>query len=329
MDIVLSLRSTIATTNNPTSIIVQGNYAYVMSSDAKTIDIFDITKPTNPVLKSNTNLDPLSDLFYISGNYLYVTSSINMGNDAGLFIYDISNPILLNLISHTILSDSSYNIYVFADLAYITTSINEILILDVTNKSNVIEISKTKYFLFTFSGTAINGNLLYSVDQAGSSLNILNLTQLNDLITQGIISSTNIVIRPDRILVKNNLAFIMSYNDNMFVIYDISNPANPVLLCQVGIETPTSIYVENNTAYITSGLNVFQTYDVSKPCPINLLNTAIAGTDITASFVINQTSYVINYTDMTMMIFENTTPFKPKISGLNNFHSPVKLLGEY
>jgi hypothetical protein len=329
MDIVLSLRSTIATSISPTSIIVKGNYAYVMSNQSRTIDIFDITKPTNPVLKSNTNLDPLSDLFYISGNYLYVTSSINMDNDAGLFIYDISNPILLNLISHTILSNSSYNIYVFGDLAYITTSVNEILILDVTNKSNVIEISKTNYFVVDLTIISIKGNYCYSVDQANKTLTIIDLTQLKNPITQGIISYTNIVIRPDRIFIKNNYAYVLSYNDNIFIVVDISNIANPFVKCQIGIETPTSIFVENNIAYITSGINVLQIYDISGPCPINLLNTAIAGTDIASSFVINQTSYVINVTDSTMMIFENTTPFKPKISGLNNFHSPVKLLGEY
>ena len=46
MDIVLTLRSTIATANNPTSIIVKGNYAYVMCNQSRTMDIFDVSTPT-------------------------------------------------------------------------------------------------------------------------------------------------------------------------------------------------------------------------------------------------------------------------------------------
>lgn len=89
--------------NQPVSVVVQGNYAYVASAGSKALEIVDITNRANPVHagafldgQQGVSLEGINTV-RVSGNYAYITTSVFVlgfasSKPASLVVLDISNP---------------------------------------------------------------------------------------------------------------------------------------------------------------------------------------------------------------------------------------------
>ena len=87
-----SLRHGSAQLDGPRKIIIDGNYAYIMSHYGNSLEIVDVSNPNNPTHISSLTQSPAVSLYtpmgmIKHGNYIYLASSTNY-----LVIVDVSNP---------------------------------------------------------------------------------------------------------------------------------------------------------------------------------------------------------------------------------------------
>lgn len=156
-------------------------------------------------------------------------------------------------------------------------------IIDVTNPASPFEVDRV---LGNYTGNSVvhrdfkvhKGHLYMVGDQGTSTLQIADLSYLPD--------SVHVVYDSNALLVKSHNIFVDSVNDRLYhcggtkssgdndlSVFDISNPANPILLidCKDSISWWSStvgyvhdIYVENNIAY-THDLDAMHIIDFTNP----------------------------------------------------------------
>src|SRR5258706_11952430 len=74
--------------NQPKSVFISGNYAFVASFGSNALEILDITDPTAPQHESSLTVNGANSVF-VSGNYAYLTCG---GGFDELQIIDVSDP---------------------------------------------------------------------------------------------------------------------------------------------------------------------------------------------------------------------------------------------
>jgi len=82
-----SATGSVGTGSNPPSVAVAGRYAYVANQGSNTMQVFDVSNPTNPVSVGSVNTGTGPDCVAVAGRYAYVAE------DGGtLQIFDVSTP---------------------------------------------------------------------------------------------------------------------------------------------------------------------------------------------------------------------------------------------
>lgn len=275
--------------DNPQSVFVSGNYAYVVSTDSNSLEIIDISNPSLLVHKSSVvhRVDGI-EMFnpksvFVSGNYAYVVSY----SDA-LEIIDISNP-SLPIHKKTFFSgdDGSrfirpIEIFISGNYAYILAyGSKNVDILDISDPIS----PRYKGFYYINSLVAptslfIRDNYMYLVYAVvGSEIGGLHIIDISDPTTphlKGQITSGEngvSISNPQSVFVSGNYAYITSRGHNAFEIVDISNPENPIHSSVIrdeeggaSLHVPISAVVSGNYAYVAlfngSALEVL---DISNP----------------------------------------------------------------
>ncbi len=133
--------------------------------------------------------------------------------------------------------------------------------------------------------------------------------------------------------VSGNYAYVVSYDDNSLSVFDISDPANPVLSSTVKVQGYTekdwgafSVFVSGSYAYIYDDGGVFLVYDVSDPVnagPILKGKVEIgprdkyeaADTARGGVFVEGIIAYVVDYVSDGLTIIDVSNKTKPAIIG--------------
>jgi hypothetical protein len=228
--------------NDPDSVYVSGNYAYVASVGSNALEIVDVTNPASPVHKGSivdatgTGGALLNDphSVYVSGNYAYVASY----DSNALEIVDVTNP--ANPVHKGSIVDATgtggallngpQSVYVSGNYAYVASANSDALeIVDVSNPANPVH-----------KGSIVNG--------AGGAL----------------------LHWPESVYVSGNYAYVASWGSNALEIVDVTNPANPVhkgsIVNGAGgalLSDPAGVYVSGNYEYVGSaGSNALEIVDV-------------------------------------------------------------------
>ncbi|MDP8238887.1 MAG: T9SS type A sorting domain-containing protein [Candidatus Hatepunaea meridiana] len=100
---------------------LQGDFAYLLSSDRWGGFVVDISNPEEPVEVSQIVLNYAKDLM-ISGDYAYVICRSNRNN--GLYVFDISNPESVNEVGYYMTPGYASNLTVHDDLVYVADGSN-------------------------------------------------------------------------------------------------------------------------------------------------------------------------------------------------------------
>ena len=218
----------------PYNLIVSGNYAYVVGEGSESLNIFDVSNPSDPIqvgsIASSTLMSQVYDLA-ISGNYAYMTG---LGpNDIDIInISDPNNPIQAGSIKY----------------GFNNTPLNE------------------PY------GDFISGNYLYVVNYGSSMLQIFDITNATNPLPVGSISNGSggaLLSNPHYVVVSGNYGYIGSYGNNALEIvnfkpyseisgtYDVSNfqTASPLNVSSIisqdalgvngGINNSTTLPISN------------------------------------------------------------------------------------
>jgi len=125
-------------------------YLYVAQKEAG-LTIYDITNISSPVLVKNIPIDSLDMLHVMNlqqdSNYLYLAlgNSFNTGQNPGMAIIDISTPTTASVTSvwkSGFTTGGSGIVKVENNYAYLGAMYNGLMILDISNKSNITYVSR-------------------------------------------------------------------------------------------------------------------------------------------------------------------------------------------
>jgi hypothetical protein len=131
-----SVKSTIATDDQPFGVYIQGRYAYVVNKASNTLQTFDISNPSSPTLISSvaTGSGPVN--IAVQGRYAYVANT-TAGN---MQVFDISNPASPVNVSTVSGGGGEQAIAVQGRYAYVTYS-GHLQIIDISNPAAAVSIS--------------------------------------------------------------------------------------------------------------------------------------------------------------------------------------------
>lgn len=327
---------------------VTGDYAYVVCE--KSLVVIDITNSAAPAMVGEygsiliNDLDIVDDRIYgtttagltvydidgfniigsydnpnttpyrwvkVDGEYAYVTDS------AGLSILNISDPNGIYNISACPLNYSPIDMQIFGDYVF-TLSYGQLDLINVTDKSTP-EIVST-FYDDSVIANVYNRNLycdnMRAYVSCASMIDgfiILDFTDPADLTPVGIFNSL-ICGWPRGFDIVGDLAYIAGEDSN-FVVVDISNPADPIVLGKCTSPSfALDVKVSGNYAYVadnSGGLMVIDVSDPYEPYAVSTYNTPSYARDVN---VVDNLAYIADK-ESGIIIFDISDPLNPIMLG--------------
>jgi hypothetical protein len=126
------------------------------------------------------------------------------------------------------------------------------------------------------------------------------------------------------VVVSGKYAYVVNYNSPALEIYDVSNPASPVLVGSVSTESAsyesTSVYVAGRYAYVTidGTTSYLEIYDVSNPASPVLVGSVVTGGtngDPDDVYVSGRYAYVAITGSHDLGIYDISNPASPVLVG--------------
>lgn len=262
--------ATIATDNNPLSMAIVGNYAYVVNNGSNSLQVFNISNPSSPSLTAMVATGNLPRSIVASGNYIYIVNYY----DDNMQVFDISNPAMPTLISSIITGDAPISIKVSGNYAYVINY----------NSKNLVTINISNPASPSITGTvntnnahpyklAVAGNNAYIISDPTITISIFfQIINISNPASPVIVGSTNVPVNVFSLEASGN--FVYMFHPSGFVTYNIANPASPTLL---GINDDflysESIVVNEDFIYTTPKLPdriaVFNKNEAALPSIVN------------------------------------------------------------
>ncbi|HTH55995.1 MAG TPA: T9SS type A sorting domain-containing protein [Cyclobacteriaceae bacterium] len=271
----------------PRSVVVSGNYAYVVA-DPNTLEIVDISNPSSPQHKGNIADSKLNVSYsvFVSGNYAYVASALSSRLNV-IDVSDTTTPTIAGGLSdgvgrtNPLLAPQS--IFVRGDYAYVASEFsNTFEILDIsdvshpTHKGSISDGAGGAMLQFPYSVYIVE-NYAYVVSRRSGALEIIDISDPGAPIHKGsIVDGVGgaLLANPVSVFVSGNYAYVASNSSNALEIIDVSNPAVPLhkgSLADGNGEAPflnslSSVFVVGNYAYVAStGSSALEIVDVTNP----------------------------------------------------------------
>ena len=303
----------------PKSLFVSGNYAYIVGYGSDSLEIVDISVPFYPVWKGSiTNGTDGAKLrrptcVFVSGNYAYIGAEWS----ESLEIVDVTDPVHPKHKGSITHGEDGANllypksIFVSGDYAYIAKGIQG-------------------------GGSTIN-----------NGVEIINIADPENPVHVSYIGDNGLAPRlhnPFSITIKDNYAYV--FTEGGLTILDISNPASPAYVGRCLIWTlgdgplsrsVKSGYVSGNYAYIvtdsTDPPGRLEIVDISNPAAPDkrteiALSTSACPFYGLSVYVVGNYAYVIDYDGNSLEIFNVSDPDNPSSAGIiTNGEGYAKLSG--
>jgi hypothetical protein len=267
----MSQISTIDASGRLNSIFVAGNYAYLAISDFG-LRILNIEDKSNPVVVGQYKNEGFALDVQVIGNYAYLANG-----KAGLEIINISDPTHLEKIGEFNDGEGCSKIKVEGDRAFISSSSFPIKIIDISNPEIPNKIGE-------IPGTELNHTSIINFEVSGNFLYVLNF--IEGLLIFNVTDVTNPTLisqfQGDYMFIYGfdivgNLAYIsgntLYYTNTIFIILDISDPANPLeIRKEIGYIYIYDILINGDFAYCNFG-DGFRIYNIADPSNITQLGS--------------------------------------------------------
>jgi hypothetical protein len=301
---------------NPSDVAVSGNYAYVTDYN-NGLFVFNVTTPGSPsyVTTNNTGLD-LSYGIAISGSYAYIASNGN----SSLVEYNISNP---SLPTETVSSSSGLSypqaITVSGSYAYVQDE-DQTVIFNIATPGLLNNIGAVDGWLGNITAESVENNYDYALVPSSNQLVVFNYNVANDTNNSSEYAfetalTTSGLNDPVAIATSSDYAYVASYGNNSLVVFNISNPENPVEVGTVttgGGSEPDSIIISGSYAYVTAkgthSLEVFNISNPGSPVEVGSTTSGLTNPDNLATF--NGYVYVTDASGA-VVTFNVTDPVNP------------------
>lgn len=344
-------------TRRPHKMCASGNYLYCITGNQwGTIPIsfrvYNISNITAPTEISNVAV-PLAGGLTILDNYAYVYGEA-LSNRQGITIIDITNPTTLNIIADSKGPAVRFNnIYVKEPYAYCAGS-NDLYILNITDKANPTQTSRT-----------ITTGIWYSAFSFNANTSLAFLASNKNVLIYDIASATT-PIQKDPFIIPTDIAVICLTGNNLFAgdrtniflfktddpnyenkilsvdhdyiaasattlftnseqqasikLYDITNVINPVLRSTYNTTDGFLKFIENNgylyvISFMNNKLEIVDVRNPSSPQKVSEFNIGGSGRDV---YILNgdpNSLYVAYYATETLKGF--------KIIDISNKNNPT------
>ena len=283
---------------NTINVYIQGDYAYVVNNNSFTLQIFDISNPSSPVLVGtvSTGFSPVT--IYVQGRYVYVINS----SSTTLQIFDVSNASSPVSIGSVTIGSNPQSVYVQGRYAYVVGGSNTLQIFDISNPSTPILVGSVSTGASTV-GIFVQGRYAYVITPSLNSLQTFDISNPSSPVSIGSVTTGS---NPQSLYVQGKYAYVTNNGLQTLQIFDISNPSTLVLIGSVSTgSSPRSVYVQGRYAYFVNTLsNTFQIIDVSNPSSPVSVGTVSTGTNPRGLYVQGRYVYVVNQTSNTLQIFD-------------------------
>ncbi|WP_223211107.1 DUF4347 domain-containing protein, partial [Microcystis aeruginosa] len=233
-------------------VTVVGNYAYAVGD---TLEIIDISNPSNPTFKGNYNTSGYTQDVQIVGNYAYVADS-----GSGLQIIDISNPTNPTLKGNYYTPGLAYDVQIVGNYAYVADYDSGLQIIDISNPTNPTLKGNYNTSGLAF-GVQIVGNYAYVADY-NSGLQIIDISNPTNPTLKGNYDTSGYAYG---VQIVGNYAYVADYGSGLQII-DIGNPTNPTLKGNYDTSGyAEGVQVVGNYAYVADSGSGLQIIDISNP----------------------------------------------------------------
>ncbi len=280
---------------NPRWVAVAGRYAYVLNNTSPTLQIIDVSNPTNPVVVGSVGTTAPATCVAVAGRYAYLVA----GNST-LQIVDVGDPANPVTVSSVPTSGVPRGVAIAGHYAYVANNTGDSLqIFDVTDPANPVSVASPPTKTNPGQAIAVAGRYAYETF-SGNTLQIYDVSVPTNPITVG--SCSTIGLGTLSIAVSGRYVYVV---DNVLQIIDVSNPTNPVVVSSTNITAGAqAVAVAGRYAYTANNANVIQVFDVSNPqlpasvgtMPANGINSFVA--------VSGRYAYVANTSANNLQIFD-------------------------
>jgi hypothetical protein len=240
--------------NDPRSVYVSGNYAYVASPGSNALSVFDISGIAGATITHKAAITGAgapnylggANSVYVLGDYAYVASS----SANALTVFDISNIIAGGTtITHKAavtgagapnFLDSANCVYVSGIYAYVASpGDNSLTVFDISDVKNGNITHKALFwgnsggYIQDAKSVYVSGSYAYVTSSGDDSLTAFDIS---DVVNGNIGYKTriwgngapNYLNNPNSVYVLGDYAYVASVADNALTVFDISNHCCPV-----------------------------------------------------------------------------------------------------
>jgi hypothetical protein len=288
----------VSTGTSPVGVYVQGRYSYVVNVNSSTLQIFDVSTPSSPVLVGSVSTGTAPRKVYVQGRYAYVVAG-----SIALQIFDVSNPSLPVLVGSPSTGLNGFDIYVQGRYTYtINTSSNLLQIFDVSNPSLPFLVGSSPTNSNSLS-LYVQGRYAYVVNSNSNTLQIFDVSNPSSPSLVATVSTGSV---PYGVYVQGRYAYVVNVSSGTLQIFNISNPSSPTSVGSVSTgSSPVGVYVQGRYAYVVNGgSNTLQIFDVSNPSSPVSVGTVSTGLNPNSVYVQGRYAYVVNPNSNTLQIFD-------------------------
>ncbi|MEI6732190.1 MAG: beta-propeller domain-containing protein, partial [archaeon] len=272
--------------SNDPAVFSSGSYMYIVYPGS--LDIYDISNPVSPVLKSKTAAGANPTAVVVRGDYAYVQSWSGSWGEAMFRIWNVSNPSDPKVLGS--FATNGMRLDVVGNYAYVSDHGGSIRIINITNPTNPT-LAGSAAAISYIGDIKVVGNYAYVAVQTPGELQIFDVSNpaspqsVSHVATEGSNLGLDVV---------GNYAYVVNYisaSKTNLIIFDVSNPASPQVVGRyipAIDETYADIEVKDNIAYISTfgTTGKIKAFDVSNPASPLLLqteNTEVSGQNLYAS----------------------------------------------
>jgi hypothetical protein len=298
--------------------VLNGSYAYI--SGGGFMAVIDVADPTAPTIIGDLPVSGWHHDLAVNGNYVYLADYL-----AGLHVIDINDPTAPAEVS--LVGKSGIRaVTVSGNQAYVAngTTLN---VYNLSNPASPALISSVS-IVSVVNDIAVAGDHLYAT--AGIDLRVVDISNPASPVIISSHRDTNGNRFAD-IALEGEHAYLLPapYSSTALVAFDISAPADPVLLGRSPINEgafslPTGVAVSGGYALIAtshvSRLSVVSVQDPSLPTYVESLPGVSGSNSLT---VVGERSYTVNYDSLSIQDISN--PAAPMDLGSVSLSSSTNL----
>ena len=290
----------VATGSSPHSVAVSGRYAYVVNSISKTIQVFDVSIASAPVVVGSAGTGNQPTSIAVSGRYAYV---VNVGGST-LQIFDLGNPAVPVSVGSVGTGSLPFSVAVSGRYAYVVNnSGNTLQTFDVSNPSTPVSVGSVGTGNQPTS-IAVSGRYAYVANFGSGTLQIFDISNPTNVVSVGSVGTGS---TPYFVAVSGSYAYVANVGASALQIFDVSNPTNAVSTGSVSTGAgsgPYSVAVAGRYVYVANQTGSLSVFDVSNPSAPVSAGSVGAGSNPYSVAVSGRYTYVVNAGSSTLQVFD-------------------------